>query len=178
MVSIPRAISFVCFMLAPLAAQEIKVPPALAAHASEKVDVTLDSNMLQLAGKFFSDKADEAEVKKLISGLKSIFVRSFEYEKEGGYNPADIESVRAQLRAPGWSRIAGMEGKNETAEVFVRTEKDGKVGGLAVIATEPKQVTIVNIVGAVDPAQLSGLAGKFGIPKIELDKKKKSGRED
>src|SRR6266496_2979916 len=121
MLSIPRGISVLCLVLAPLAAQDIKIPPGLGARAIEKVDVTLDSNLLQLAGKFLSDsKGDEAQVKKLIGGLKSIYVRTFEYEKAGEYNPADVEAVRAQFRGPGWTRIAGVESKkeNENAEVF------------------------------------------------------------
>ncbi|HEX5228482.1 MAG TPA: hypothetical protein VFW44_12260, partial [Bryobacteraceae bacterium] len=48
-----------CLALAPLGAQEIKLPAnleKLAAKASDVVDVTLDSNLLQLAGRFLSDK--------------------------------------------------------------------------------------------------------------------------
>jgi Domain of unknown function (DUF4252) len=181
MLSIPRGISLLCLTLAPLAAQDIKIPPALGARAVEKVDITLDSNLLQFAGKFLSDsKGEEADVKKLLAGLKSIYVRTFEYEKPGEYNQADVDSVRAQFRGPGWSRIAGVESKKEkeNAEVFLMTDKAGKVGGFAVIAAEPKELTIVSIVGAIDPAQFGALTGKFGIPKIELEKKKKSGKDD
>ena len=74
-------------VLAPLGAQEIKLPASLdrlAAKATEVVDVTMDANLLQLASRFLSDKdADDAQVKKLIGGLKGIYVRSFEFEKAG-----------------------------------------------------------------------------------------------
>ena len=136
--------------------------------------------MLQLAARFLSDsKSDEASVKKLIGGLKSILVRSFEFEKAGQYNPADVDTVRAQFRGPGWARIAGFESKKEgeNAEVYVKSE-NGKVGGLALISAEAKELTIVAITGAIDPDQLSELSGKFGIPKIDLGKKKKTGKDD
>ena len=139
MQSIRRGISLLFLGFVPLFAQEIKLPPNLGARASEKVDVTLDSNMLQFAAKFLSDsKADEASVKKLIAGLKSIFVRSYEFEKPGEYSDADVEAVRTQFRGPGWSRMAGVQSKKEgeNAEVFVRFDKDGKVGGLGVVAAE------------------------------------------
>jgi hypothetical protein len=166
--------------LAPLAAQEIKLPPNFGANASETVDVTLDSNMLQLAARFLSgEKGDEAQAKKLIAGLKSIYVKSFEFDKEGQYNRADVEAVRAQFHAPGWSRVVGFVSKREgeNAEIFLRLDKDGKVGGLAVVAAGPKEVTIVSIVGPIDPDQIAELSGKFGIPKIDLEKKK-SGKDD
>jgi hypothetical protein len=167
-------------LLAPLAAQEIKLPANFGANASETVDVTLDSNMLQLAAKFLSgNKPDEADAKKLITGLKSIYVKSFEFEKAGQYNPADVEAVRAQFRGPGWSRIVEAKSKKdgENAEVFIRQEKDGKFGGLGIVVSEPKELTIVSIVGAIDPDQLGALSGKFGIPKIDVEKKK-SGKDD
>ena len=178
MLSIPRGISLLCLALASLAAQDVKIPSTLGARASEKVDVTLDGNLLQLAARFLSDsKTDEAQVKKLIAGLKSIYVRTFEFEKEGEYNPADVETVRAQFRAPGWSRIVSTQGKRD-AEVFVLTEKDGKFAGLAVVSAEPKEVTIVSIAGSIDPAQIGALGGKFGIPSLGLEKKKKSGKDE
>jgi hypothetical protein len=162
-------------MAAPVTAQELKLPAHLAERASESVNITLDSNMLQLAAKFFSDsKPDEAQVKKLIAGLKSIAVRSFEFEKTGEYGVADLESIRAQFRGPGWSRIMGVESKKdgENAEVYVRTEKDGKASGLGMVAAEAKELTVVSIVGAIDPSQFGELAGRFGIPKIPGEKKK------
>jgi hypothetical protein len=43
---------------------------------------------------------------------------------------------------------------------------------LAIIATEPKQLTLVNIVGAIDLDTLSELGGHMGIPDVDVDKKK------
>ena len=57
-------------------------------------------------------------------------------------------------------------------------DKDGKIGGLGVVAAEPKELTIISIVGAIDPEQLGDLSGRFGIPKIELEQKKKTGKDD
>lgn len=155
-----------------LSAQDIKIPvnvEKLAAKAVETVDVTLDGSMLQLAGKFLSDKdPEEAEARRLISGLRGIYVRSFEFEKPGEYSPADVEAVRTQLKAPLWSRIVGVRSKRdgENAEVFLKNENN-KVTGLAVIAADPKSLTIVNIVGDINPEDLSRLGGQFGIPRIE-----------
>src|SRR4051794_35750071 len=100
-----------------LAAQEIKLPAELdkqlQSRASETVDVTLDSSLLQMASKFLSNDADAAKVKKLVTGLKGVYVRSFEFDKPGQYDPADIESLRSQLRSPGWSRIVGVKSSKD-----------------------------------------------------------------
>src|SRR5438876_731180 len=81
-------------------------PFGLAAKAKESVDVNLDANMLQMAGKFLgSDKPDDAKVQSLITRLKGIYVKAFEFDKEGQYKMSDLDPIRAQLRAPGWSKI-------------------------------------------------------------------------
>src|ERR1700692_857210 len=101
--------------LLPVAAQEFKIPASLdrlADKASEVVDVTLDSSMLQLASRFLSDKdPDEARVKKLVAGLKGIYVKSFEFEKTGEYEESDVTSLRSQLKSPAWTRIVGVRSK-------------------------------------------------------------------
>ena len=169
--------------LAPLGAQELKLPAGLsrlAAKASEVVDVTMDANLLQLASRFLSDKdPDEAKVKKLIGGLKGIYVRSFEFEKTGEYQDSDVEPVRAQLHTPAWSRIVGVRSlkSGENSEVYLKTE-NGKIGGLAILVTEPKQLTIVSIEGTIDPDQLNELGGHFGIPKVDTRKETGHGKDE
>lgn len=162
----------------PVAAQEVKLPASLnklAEKASEVVDVTLDGQMLKLASKFLSkDDPDEAKVKNLVNGLKGIYVKSFEFEKEGEYSPADVEAIRTQLRGPGWSRMVAVVSKKdgENADIYMKLDGD-RVGGLVILAAEPKELTVVNIVGNIDIDQLSELGGHFGIPDVEVQREKK-----
>ena len=146
----------------------------LAARASDTVDVSLSGSLLRLATKFLSDDdKDEAQVKKLVGGLKGIYVKSFEFKKPGEYAAADLESFRAPLRTSDWERIVGVHSTEdgETVEVYINSAGKG-IGGLAIIASEPRQLTLVNIVGAIDLDSLSELGGHFGIPEVDVDKKK------
>ncbi|HEX8985419.1 MAG TPA: DUF4252 domain-containing protein [Bryobacteraceae bacterium] len=171
--------------LLPLAAQEIKLPASLnrlAGKASEVVDVTLDSQMLKLASRFLSkEDPEEAKVKTLVTGLKGVYVKVFEFENEGEYNTSDVEDIRTQLRAPGWTRIVGAISKKsrENAEIFIKLDGD-RVGGIVILAAEPKELAVVNIVGNIDLEQLSELGGHFGIPEVEVprDKKKAAPAKD
>ena len=49
--------------------------------------------------------------------------------------------------------------------------------GLALIASEPRQFTIVNIVGAIDLDKLHKLEGQFGVPKLDLDAAKSAPKQ-
>ena len=40
------------------------------------------------------------------------------------------------------------------------------------LASEPRQLTIVNLIGAIDLEQLRRLDGELGIPKLDLERKK------
>lgn len=162
----------------PLAAQEIKLPASLnklADKANEVVDVTLDGPMLKLASKFLSkDDPEEVQIRNLVNGLKGIYVKVFEFEREGEYSAADVESIRTQVRSPGWSRMLGVISKrdHDNAEIFMKVDGD-RVGGLVILAAEPKELTIVNIVGNIDINQLSELGGHFGVPEIEVRRENK-----
>lgn len=146
----------------------------LSSKASETVDVTLNDRLLQLASKFLSsDKSsDEARIKDIVSKLKGVYVKSFEFDKAGQYSPDDVEPILAQLRTPGWSRIVGVTNKKSGEDIQVYISSQGSdVLGLAVIAAEPTSLTVVNIVGPVDIEKLSELEGNFGIPKLHIDPK-------
>jgi hypothetical protein len=154
----------------PLPAQQFKFNlEHLEAKAADTVDVSLSGSMLQFAAKFMDSKdPDEAQVKKLISGISGIYVKSLTFKNEGAWSKADLDSVRGQLREPEWSRIVGVKSTEdgETVDVYVRNDKQ-KITGVAILASEPKQLTVVNIVGPVDLDSLAGLSGHFNIPRLE-----------
>lgn len=142
----------------------------LGAKAGETVDVNIDERLMQLTAKFLSGKdPDEVKIKELINGLKGIYVKSFEFERDGDYSQADIESIRSQLRNPAWSRILNVSSKKEgSIEVYLMSNSS-QVGGLVVVATDLKELTIVNIVGPVDLEKLSQLEGQFGVPELGIE---------
>src|SRR6266699_1595675 len=134
----------------------------LADKARETANVNLDESLVQQAsamgGKKPSDKTQE-----VLQGLKGVYVRSFEFDAPGGYTDNDVEAIRAQLKAPGWSRIVSVREKGELTEIYVWNDTAGS-GGLAIIAAEAQELTVVNLVGRVNLAQLGALGGQLGIP--------------
>jgi hypothetical protein len=146
----------------------------LANKASETVDVKLDERLMLTTAKFFSGK-DDADIKEVLKGLKGIYVKSFTFEKEGEYSQAEVESVMSQLRSSTWSKVVAVKTKGgDNVEVYLNMVGD-QITGLAVLSIEPKEFTVVNIVGPIDLEKLSKLEGQFGVPDlgIEADKTKK-----
>jgi hypothetical protein len=150
---------------------ELNIPnfSHLKLKATESVDVTLDGFLMRIARKIAaSHAADEAhdDAISLLQDIKSVRVRNFSFDSDNAYSMADIDSVRKQLKAPGWSALVQVHRRdNEDVDVYVCLEDD-KVKGLAVIASEPREFTIVNIVGSIDLDKISQLEGEFGIPSL------------
>jgi uncharacterized protein DUF4252 len=141
----------------------IDIPPALAAKAAESVDVTLDGSMLRLASRFLSD--DDDDLKGMVHKLEGIYVHSYEFENEGEYDRSIVDRIQKQL-GPEWKRIVSVKGKlKENTEIYTLPKGD-QLAGLVIIAAEPRELTIVNLVGTIDLDKLASLEGNFGIPKV------------
>lgn len=158
----------------PMWAQDIKMPAnldKLAAKADETVDVSLEGSMLRMIARFASDKSEGGiKARNLLSGLQSITVKSFEFSREGQYDISDVEAIRSQVKGAPWSRIVGVTSKKDgdNVDVYFKDGGNGNLGGIVVLAAEPKSLTIVSIVGTLDPSQLADLGGQYGIPKLDL----------
>ena len=164
---------FIAVVMTAVQAQDSRIQTAtldhLAAKASQSVDVNMDERLISIAARLFSDKGEEKKIKELLIGIKGIYVKHFEFESIGQYTAADVEAIRTQLRTPAWSRLAGFTSKKDgNLEVYVMLTAD-KVGGLAVIATDDREFTVVNIVGAVDLEKLAQLEGQFGVPELGIE---------
>lgn len=141
----------------------------LKSRASDTVEVNLSEPLLRMAAGFMSDNdPKQADMKKMIGGIKGVYVRSFRFDKEGQYSRADMEALRAQLKGAGWQSIMDVHSTKtggDNAGIYTRT--DGKqMTGLVVLAFEPKQLTVVDISGSIDPAQIQALSGTLGIPSF------------
>jgi Domain of unknown function (DUF4252) len=144
---------------------------ALAEKASESVTITLDSTLLGMAARFLDpNDPEDAAAKEVLSGLQGIYVKSYTFDDDFAYPKADVDRVRKQLSSPGWSRLVEVRSRKEQANVDIYISVSGnKALGLAIIATEPREFTIVNIVGSVDLDKLHKLEGKFGVPNLEIE---------
>ena len=150
-----------------ISAQVFAIPDGierLAAKAKATTNVTLDGALLQQASQFLTRKdGDESIAKGLISKLRSIHVRSFEFENEGEYSDQDLDSIRRQIDSQ-WSQVVESRDNREHTQVFMK-QQNGQMEGLVVLSAEARELTIVIIDGSIDLAALSKLAGSFGIPR-------------
>lgn len=148
---------------------EFRVPDLshLRAKATETVDVNVGGFLLGLARMFTKGEREHDPDLAILDDIKSVKVRSYTFDRDGEYSKADVDSVRNQLKSPLWNSMVQVHKRDAQGDVdvFVCVEEN-KTCGLAVIATEPREFTIVHIAGNIDFDKLSKIEGEFGIPKI------------
>lgn len=146
---------------------------ALASRAEETVEVTLDGKMLELASKFLSSQdAEEQEIREIVSGLRGIYIRSFSFARDWEYDKSIGETIRGQMGS-GWEKMITVRSRDkENVDIWVRPGATA-LDGIFIIAAEPREFTVVNIVGSIDIDKLSRLEGQFGIPEMDIESSKK-----
>jgi hypothetical protein len=137
----------------------------LAARASDVTEVTLGKNMLAFAAKIMNGKDDDdAETRKLIEGLEGIYVREYEFDKPGEFSPEEVDQLRKYFETSEWSPIVKERERknNESTDVMVKLV-NGESHGIFILEVEPKELTIVLILGPIKMDDLSKLKGVGGL---------------
>jgi hypothetical protein len=133
----------------------------LEARSKERSIIELDPEKLKMASGLLPPDASTK-----LAGMKAVHVRSYEFDKPGQVNSSDLDAVRSQLKGPKWSRLIDVREKDEATEVWFYSD-NGQMGGMAILSVEPEELTVVNIIGALDLSSLGRIAGTLGIPDIQ-----------
>jgi Domain of unknown function (DUF4252) len=171
--NLPMIATFATCLFALSAGAQNGAPPfpatlekKLAARASNYTEVSMDKKMLNFAGKFLSKQDDDVEAKQIIEKLDGIYVREYDFDQPGQYTAADLERIRSQFQGSEWSPMIRERSKTGQANTDIYMKiVDGKMQGMFVLDAESKELDLIYIAGALDPADLSKLDGNFGIPK-------------
>jgi hypothetical protein len=141
---------------------------ALQRSATESVNVTLGQWPLSMASWALQSSTDpqDKDLREALTHIDSIKVRSFRFA--AAYDHSAIDSVRRQLSAPGWSPLVQIRNQGEEdVDIFVMHSHD-TLNALTILASKPRELTLVNIVGSVDPAKLAALVHHFGGPELPM----------
>lgn len=161
-------------LAAPALAQNSPLPlptpveKELAARASNVTEVTLGKNMLAFAAKFMNgDDKNDVATRRLIEGLDGIYVRDYEFEKPGQYSMVDINKLRQYFESPEWTPIVHERDvkSGESTDVMMKMI-NGESRGMFVLSAEPKELSIVMILGPIRMDELGQLKGLGGLGSL------------
>jgi len=166
---------------------QLPAPPPiekeLASRASNVTEVTLGKNMLGFAAKVMNGKdKDEASTRQLIEGLDGIYVREYEFDKEGQFSADEVEQLRKYFETSEWSPMVHERDRknNESTDVMVKLV-NGESHGMFILDVEPKELTIVLILGPIcmdELGELKGLSGLNALGNVAKGEKAKDKMKD
>ena len=153
----------------PALAQTVQLPvpspieKELAARASNVDEVTLSKNMLAFATEVMNvngNSKDEAAIRNLLDGLDGIYVREYDFDKEGQFTAEQVEQLRKYYETSEWSPVVRERDRKtgESTDIMVKLV-NGKSRGMFILDVEPKEISIVLILGPVSKEDLGTLKG-------------------
>jgi len=146
----------------------------LGSRAKESVNISIDKTTLDWAMQALTSKGGDTEkMRELMKDLEGITVQALEFEKNEKAPSVEeligaARGVMQELDGPQWKSIINVTEKQaqhtEIVRVCLREDAGGKIGGLALLAIEPGQMVLVNVVGNVRLDQLGALGKAIGHP--------------
>jgi hypothetical protein len=133
--------------------------------AVEQVNITLGPLALGFA-KFVmrhaEDVPDAAAVGDVLHGVTEVQVHNFRFKADHVYAQSELDSLRAQLTSPEWHQMVQVRNHDTHEDVDIYCALDNnRITGLVILAAEPREFTLVNIAGEIDPNQVAALRQRF-----------------
>lgn len=161
----------------PASAQEPQAAGESAMHfagleenADEVVKVNLRGRALEQAKKLFGLRKNvTGSVRSFVTGLTAVYRRTYRF-RGGGAKREDVERVHERLAEDGWVPLIETENRRrpDALAVYSYSAEDGQVAGMTLVTSEPKEVTVLKILGPVDFEALSAIGSGMGLPVMRI----------
>ena len=158
--------------LASLQAQGTGAAPEFASleqKADEVVKVNLWGRSLEQAKRLLGLRKNlTSPVRSFMNGLTSVYRRTYRFRRAPA-SEADVEPVYRQLAEDGWVPLIETEDREKPESLSVYSYyADEEVAGMAVVSSDPDEVTVLKIMGPVDFEALSAIGSGLGLPVMNL----------
>ncbi len=163
--------------MSPLAAQDETVGTdgiemqfdELEKKADHVVKVNLWGKSLEQGKKLLGLRRNvTSPVGRFLGSVKGVYRRTYRFGKTKA-GQEDFEPVYQQLADDGWVPLIETEDRLKEGAVSVYSYYENEeVAGVTVVSTDPEEVTVVRIMGAVDLEILSEIGRGLGVPLMNL----------
>jgi len=129
---------------------------------------TFDHDMLQAANGYLNGGEGP------VGQLNSITVENFRYHEPAFYIPENMAALVSTFNTAGWKHLVDQHAspKQDTTPQKPLTDLwlhfvHGEIDDVTVLVRGPRQMTVIEVSGALRPLDLVHLSGHFGIPKVD-----------
>jgi hypothetical protein len=164
-------ITAVCTLLAfPVMAQEdaLKDLPGYvdfgeldSIYGEARVNISIGGALLIFVARMMEE--DDPETAELFNKLKGVRVSVYSTEELGADAALDqVNRVKSTLQSSSWQPIVQVNDDGEQVQIFMKMDGD-KMNGLTLMAVDDEEAVFINVIGQLDPHELSQVMDNFDI---------------
>lgn len=128
-------------------------------YGEPKVMINLGGAILKFVGGMTKDNP---ETTALLDKLKGVRINVYSVDGNPDAALQKVSQVRGMLQSGSWEPIVQVNEEGEQAQIFIKFSGD-LMEGLTVMAVDDEEAVFINIIGQLDPAQLSRVMENFDI---------------
>lgn len=136
-------------------------------YGEPRVMINISGLVLQFMAAAAAASKTEPEAAEIMRNLKAVRVNV--YSTAGVMTPAleQIAKVKEMLQQFAWQPIVQVREADNEVQIFVKADETG-MQGLTVMSVDSKEAVFLNILGQIDPRQISSVMRKLNVG-VEFD---------
>jgi len=163
------------FMALPVVAQEdalkdlpgyIDFAELSSAYGEPSVNITIGGTILNFIGALAEN--DDPEAASLFGKLKGIRVSTYNTEGDSSAAVDELNSVKNSLRSANWEPVVQVNDDGEQVQIFLKIAGEA-IDGLVLMAVDDEEAVFINVIGSLDPHELSQVMDKFDVDLDDID---------
>ena len=166
------------FMTLPALAQEdalkdlpgyIDFGELTSAYGEPKVNITIGGTLLNFVGAMASKEDPDAA--QVFSQLKGVRVSTYATGGDIAAALDELNSVKMKLQESDWEPVVQVNDEGEHVQIFLKIAGE-LIDGLVLMAVDEEEAVFINVLGSLDPMQLSQVMENFDVdidPNITVD---------
>lgn len=163
-------ITATCVLLAlPVFAQEdaLKALPGYVSfgelnsiYGEPKVNISIGGALLGFVGAMA--KNEDPEAAAIFNKLKGVRVSVYSTEGKSEAALGQVDQVRKSLTSTNWEPIVQVSDDGERVQIFMKMS-GALMDGLVLMAVDDEEAVFINVIGQLDPEELSQVMNKFDV---------------
>lgn len=130
-------------------------------YGEAKVNISIGGALLSFVGAMA--KNSDPDVAAIFSKLKGVRVSVYSTEDAGADAALDrVSKVKSWLIESNWEPVVQVNDDGEQVQIFMNM-KGGIMHGLTLMAVDDEEAVFINVIGQLDPNELSKVMNNFNI---------------
>jgi hypothetical protein len=137
------------------------------ADTNRTMSLSLGPTTLRFAARFMDD---DPETQALLRSLEGVRVRTYEVHGDVRTITQNFKHMGEKLGKDGWESIMLVKEEGELTQMYAKFS-DSVIKGLTIVSVDDEDVTVVNVMGDLEPSQYSDVMVALDVddaPEIQI----------